>query len=78
LVGLSGHACSDTGGSNHAWAVASSPAAAPQITVLVLIVRGGDGERSAAPLAQEVLDRGLGPGLEPNSTITDRSVQRAI
>lgn len=75
-AGLSGAAATGIGGSSHAWSVAYTPAAGAQLALVVLIERGGDGERMAAPLVQQVLERGLRPGLSANLAPINRPVSR--
>jgi cell division protein FtsI/penicillin-binding protein 2 len=45
---------------NDAWFVAFAPAPAPKLAVGVLVVHGGFGGETAAPIAREVLKAGLG------------------
>lgn len=43
----------------HAWFVGFAPAETPEVVIAVLVENGGDGERMAAPIAREVLERVL-------------------
>jgi peptidoglycan glycosyltransferase len=43
-----------------AWFIAFAPAGAPKVAVAVLVVRGGVGGSTAAPIAREVLEAALG------------------
>jgi penicillin-binding protein A len=47
---------------NDAWFVAFAPASAPKLAVGVLVVNGGFGGETAAPIARDVLLAGLGGG----------------
>ena len=47
---------------NDAWFVAFAPAQAPKLAVGVLVVNGGFGGETAAPIARQVLLAGLGGG----------------
>ena len=40
----------------HAWITAFAPAYKPEIVVTVLVDSGGEGSKTAAPIAKEVLD----------------------
>lgn len=42
-------------GATHAWFVASAPAQLPQVAVSVIVEHGGQGGRTAAPIAKELL-----------------------
>lgn len=44
---------------SHAWFVGFAPAETPEVVIIVLVENGGDGERVAAPIAREVLERVL-------------------
>jgi peptidoglycan glycosyltransferase len=43
----------------HAWFICFAPAEDPQIVVAVLVEHGGEGGRTAAPIARQVLERAL-------------------
>jgi peptidoglycan glycosyltransferase len=43
-----------------AWFIAFAPVGAPKVAVAVLVVRGGVGGDTAAPIAREVLEAALG------------------
>lgn len=47
----------------HAWFIAFAPAEAPRIAVAVLVENGGGGSAVAGPVAREVIDAYLLPGL---------------
>jgi peptidoglycan glycosyltransferase len=53
----------EVGGPNipsDAWFIAFAPAQAPKVAVAVLVVKGGVGGSTAAPIAREVLEAALG------------------
>jgi peptidoglycan glycosyltransferase len=60
----SAEACKSGSAANHAntdaWFAAFAPALAPKIAVAVLLVKDGFGGETAAPVAKEVLEAGLG------------------
>jgi len=43
-----------------AWFIAFAPVGAPKVAVAVLVVRGGVGGDTAAPIARDVLESALG------------------
>lgn len=73
-AGLSGTAATGIGGSPHAWSVAFTPTTDAHLALVVLVERGGDGERTAALLLQQTLERGLRPGLSAKSVPVNRPV----
>lgn len=48
------------GGAPHAWFVAIAPVEQPRFAVAVVVERGGEGSRSALPIARQVLAAALG------------------
>ncbi len=44
----------------HAWFVAIAPVEQPQFAIAVIVERGGEGSRSALPVARQVLAAALG------------------
>jgi peptidoglycan glycosyltransferase len=48
------------GGAPHSWFVAIAPAEQPRFAVAVIVENGGEGSRSALPVAREVLAAALG------------------
>jgi len=48
------------GGPPHAWFVAIAPVEQPQFAIAVIVERGGEGSRSALPVARQVLAAALG------------------
>jgi penicillin-binding protein 2 len=50
---------------HHAWFVGWAPLDQPEIVVAVIVEHGGDGSRSAAPVAGRVVEAYLGLGQEP-------------
>ena len=62
VAGKTGTAELGGGQPNDAWFVAFAPAQAPKLAVGVLVVNGGFGGETAAPIARQVLLAGLGGG----------------
>ena len=60
VAGKTGTAELGGGQPNDAWFVAFAPAGAPKLAVGVLVVHGGFGGDTAAPIAHDVLTAGLG------------------
>ena len=54
----------------HAWFIAFAPVDDPRIAVCVLVENGGSGSSVAGPVAREVIDHYLLPGLAAPSTAT--------
>jgi peptidoglycan glycosyltransferase len=48
------------GGNPHSWFVAIAPVEQPQFAIAVIVERGGEGSRSALPVARQVLAAALG------------------
>jgi peptidoglycan glycosyltransferase len=48
------------GGDPHSWFVALAPVEAPRFAIAVIVERGGEGSRSALPVARQVLAAALG------------------
>jgi peptidoglycan glycosyltransferase len=48
------------GGEPHAWFVAIAPVEQPRYAIAVIVERGGEGSRSALPIARQVLAAALG------------------
>ncbi len=62
VAGKTGTAELGAGEPNDAWFVAFAPAPRPKLVVGVLVVHGGFGGDTAAPIARQVLQAGLGGG----------------
>lgn len=46
----------------HAWFVAIAPADEPQLVLVVMVEHGGEGSRTAAPIARQILDAAVAAG----------------